>query len=283
MLRTVAFLFSLTPASAFLAVKETSSSCLSADMEHRVEFQNKMAKICEDMCKEVGAYPKCSQCPKFVKPDETPGVMTWKELLEHMDNLVAWGNDQLKGWRSQASALQEKFASATDEKACLAQDQAVRAKVQNKFAKICEDMCKEIGTYPKCNECPNFVKPDDTPGVMTWKELLEHMDNLVAWGQDKIKDWHAQSSQLQKSASSESACTSEDLSHRMQLQNKLAKICEDMCKEVGAYPKCSQCPKFVKPDDTPGVMTWKELLEHMDNLVAWGQDELKGWRSQASR
>merc|ERR1712203_1166537 len=27
-----------------------------------------------------------------------------------------------------------------------------------------------------------------------------------------------------------------------------------------------------EPDSTPGVMTWEELLEHMDNLVAWGQD-----------
>merc|ERR1719449_121449 len=55
-----------------------------------------------------------------------------------------------------------------------------------------------------------------------------------------------------------------------------------MCKEVGAYPKCAQCPKFVQPDATPGVMTWPELLEHMDNLVAWGQDSIKDWHKQAS-
>merc|ERR1719330_1971259 len=55
-----------------------------------------------------------------------------------------------------------------------------------------------------------------------------------------------------------------------------------MCKEVGAYPKCSQCANFVTPDATPGVMTWPELLEHMDNLVAWGQGELKSWRKAAA-
>merc|ERR1712151_912294 len=73
---------------------------------------------------------------------------------------------------------------------------------------------------------------------------------------------------------------SADLSLRSQVQNKLAGICEDMCKEVGAYPQCAQCPGFVAPDSTPGVMTWDELLEHMDNLVEWGQGEIKGCHCQ---
>merc|ERR1719163_2512696 len=72
------------------------------------------------------------------------------------------------------------------------------------------------------------------------------------------------------------ACMREDLQHRMQLQNKLAGFCVDMCKEVGSFPKC-QCPDFVAPDSTPGVMTWPELLEHMDNLSEWGAGQLKGW------
>ena len=37
-----------------------------------------------------------------------------------------------------------------------------------------------------------------------------------------------------KNGQSEQACASEDLKHRAQLQNKLAGLCEDMCKEVGA-------------------------------------------------
>merc|ERR1719198_601906 len=112
---------------------------------------------------------------------------------------------------------------------------------------------------------------------MTWPELLEHMDNLKSWGQ------HAAAIQLHsQQTQSEKACVSEDLMHRMQLQNKLAGVCVDMCKEVGAFPKCT-CPDFVAPDSTPGVMTWPELLEHMDNLSEWGHGELKAWSAQASQ
>jgi len=156
-------------------------------------LQNKLASVCEDMCKEVGAYPKCSQCPNFVPPDATPGVMTWEELLSHMDNLVDWGRDSLKGWKKQASALQVK----QDEQACVSTDLKRRAQLQNKLASVCEDMCKEVGAYPKCSQCPNFVPPDATPGVMTWEELLTHMDNLVDWGRDSLKGWKKQASALQ--------------------------------------------------------------------------------------
>merc|ERR1740130_529787 len=136
------------------------------------------------MCKEVGAYPQCAQCPGFVAPDSTPGVMTWDELLEHMDNLVEWGQGEIKGWHSQAAKLiQEHNAALTfnTEQGCLASDLSLRTQVQNKLSGICEDMCKEVGAYPQCAQCPGFVAPDSTPGVMTWDELLEHMDNLVEW------------------------------------------------------------------------------------------------------
>merc|ERR1719168_227233 len=111
------------------------------------------------------------------------------------------------------------------------------------------------------------------------------MDNLVEWGQETIKGWKAQASVLQKSASGvahgEAACTAEDLKHRAQVQNKLAGICEEMCKEVGAYPNCAQCPAFVEPDATPNVMTWEELLDRMEELEGWGHDQLKTWRKTA--
>merc|ERR1719428_639962 len=178
-------------------------------------MQNKLAGVCEDMCKEVGAYPKCTQCPKFVAPDSTPGVMTWDELLEHMDNLVAWGQGKLKSWRKTASALQKSNGK-------VATDMEHRMQVQNKLAGVCEDMCKEVGAYPKCTQCPKFVTPDSTPGVMTWPELLEHMDNLVAWGQGKLKDWSKQASALQKSNNK----VMSDTQIRVQVQNKLAGVCE---------------------------------------------------------
>merc|ERR1719446_1879002 len=142
-------------------------------------------------------------------------------------------------------------------------------------------MCKEVGAYPQCAQCPGFVAPDSTPGVMTWEELLEHMDNLVEWGQGEIKGWKSQAAKFLQDNTA--ACTSEDMQHRVSMQNKLAGICEDMCKEVGAYPQCAQCPGFVAPDSTPGVMTWDELLEHMDNLVEWGAGQIKGWHAQAAK
>merc|ERR1712085_36669 len=181
----------------------TEKSCLSQDLQHRIALQNQLAGICEDMCKEVGAYPKCAQCPKFVEPDSTAGVITWGELLEHMDNLVAWGADTIKGWHKQASALQK---GSSTEKSCLSQNLQHRIALQNQLAGICEDMCKDVGAYPKCAQCPAFVEPDSTPGVMTWDELLEHMDNLVAWGADTIKGWHKQASALQKGSSTEKSC-----------------------------------------------------------------------------
>merc|ERR1719240_751597 len=158
-----------TPALAALHVKDAGAqqqeACAAQDLKRRMQLQNKLAGACEDMCKEVGAYPKCSQCPDFVQPDSTPGVMTWEELLEHMDNLSDWGHDMLKGWRKQAAAFLQK-AAVVDE-ACAAMDLKRRTQVQNKLAGACEDMCKEVGAYPKCTNCPDFVEPDSTPGVMT--------------------------------------------------------------------------------------------------------------------
>merc|ERR1719436_2338902 len=102
----------------------------------------------------------------------------------------------IKGWKKTASAIQESKAK-TEEKACAVEDVKHRVQFQNKLAGICENMCKEVGAYPQCAQCPDFVAPDATPNVMTWDELNEHMDNLVAWGQEQIKGWHKQASVLQ--------------------------------------------------------------------------------------
>merc|ERR1719218_29189 len=108
------------------------------------------------------------------------------------------------------------------------------------------------------------------------------MDNLSEWGHGELKNWRQQASHLQVASSKkQQSCIASDVEHRMKVQNKLAGVCVDMCKEVGSYPKCT-CPDFVAPDSTPGVMTWPELLEHMDNLSEWGHGELKAWRSKAS-
>ncbi|CAK0876737.1 unnamed protein product, partial [Prorocentrum cordatum] len=273
--------------SGMLDVRHGEESCASQDLGHRAQLQNKLAGVCEAMCKEVEAYPKCN-CPNFVEPDSTPGVMTWEELLSHMDQLAEWGRDSIKGWHKQAAQLQVSgvLKATHGEESCAAQDLAHRAQVQNKLAGVCEAMCKEVEAYPQCN-CPNFVEPDSTPGVMTWEELLSHMDQLADWGRDSIKGWHKQAAQLQvsgvlKATHGEESCAAQDLAHRAQVQNKLAGVCETMCKEVEAYPKCN-CPNFVEPDSTPGVMTWEELLSHMDQLADWGRDSIKGWHKQAAQ
>merc|ERR1719293_223188 len=103
-------LFAVPVQAAFLKNIQSDKACLSEDVQHRVQLQNKLAGFCVDMCKEVGAFPKCN-CPDFVAPDATPGVMTWPELLEHMDNLVEWGQETIKGWKKTASALQKSAGS----------------------------------------------------------------------------------------------------------------------------------------------------------------------------
>merc|ERR1719367_285527 len=120
----------------------------------------------------------------------------------------------LKDWRKTASgsALQIAVSSGQDQRACAELDLTRRAAVQNKLANICETMCKEVGAYPKCTQCPDFVEPDSTPGVMTWPELLEHMDNLSEWGHGMLKEWRSTASALQvadSSASDQQACTAE--------------------------------------------------------------------------
>eukprot|EP00413_Alexandrium_margalefii_P049394 CAMPEP_0204610042 /NCGR_PEP_ID=MMETSP0661-20131031/61291_1 /ASSEMBLY_ACC=CAM_ASM_000606 /TAXON_ID=109239 /ORGANISM="Alexandrium margalefi, Strain AMGDE01CS-322" /LENGTH=66 /DNA_ID=CAMNT_0051621831 /DNA_START=56 /DNA_END=252 /DNA_ORIENTATION=+ len=45
----------------------------------------------------------------------------------------------------------------TRSSACNAEDLAARARLQNKFAGICIDMCKEVGAYPEHCTCPNYV------------------------------------------------------------------------------------------------------------------------------
>merc|ERR1719277_2635794 len=82
--------------------------------------------------------------------------------------------------------------------ACVAEDAAARAMVQNKLAGVCEDMCKDVGSYPKC-ECPGYVDTTDkTPGLLTWDELLTHMSDLVAWGRETGKANKAMSAMQHK-------------------------------------------------------------------------------------
>merc|ERR1719261_711649 len=104
-MKSAVFALLVSMASARFMANSGSAACAAEDVKHRVQLQNKLAGVCVDMCKEVGAYPKCT-CPDFAPPDSTPGVMTWPELLEHMDNLSEWGHGELKAWTATASLIQ---------------------------------------------------------------------------------------------------------------------------------------------------------------------------------
>jgi len=237
----------VSPAAAVVNLRKVDA-CEAEDLKRRSWLQNKLAGDCETMCKEVGAYPKGCTCADFTY-DKTPGVMTWPELLAHMDNLVEWGGPRglLKAWQSQASSVLQK--TGLDAKACAALDLQHRAQVQNKLATACEDMCKEIGAYPKC-ECPGFAPPDSTPGVMTWEELNEHMDNLVAWGLDMIKKAKARAGALLQNqtkavvasnSTHKKICTMATISHNTPPGSAYTEV----------NPSADACQRF------EGVQNWK--------------------------
>merc|ERR550514_1165560 len=121
------------------------------------------------------------------------------------------------------------------------------------------------------------------------------MSQLSDWGQEMLTTWNRQASALQKAAIQPTiafasvrarasadvtgaACLAVDRQVRAKVQKRIADVCEAMCKEVGAYPKCT-CPDFAKPDATPDETTWEELLVHMDNLAKWSEDKLKAWKN----
>jgi len=266
--------------SKALTEKTGAKASLETDLE--ADKEEKAATVKELMATEKYISSLHSECDWLLQYFDARKAARTSEI-ESLGNAKA----VLSG--ADFSFLQQKSLTSSSSDSCIADDLKHRAALQNKLAGVCVDMCKEVGAYPKCT-CPDFVPPDSTPGVMTWPELLEHMDNLSEWAHGELKSWSSQASQLQKnakagnlratSAQTEAACVAADVAYRRKVQNKLAGVCVDMCKEVGAYPKCT-CPDFAPPDSTPGVMTWPELLEHMDNLSEWGHGELKSWSSVA--
>lgn len=170
-----------------------SASCSAEDLATRAMLQNKLAGICIDMCKEVGAYPEKCTCPNYVdSTDKTPGVTTWPELLTYMDDLVAWGHDSLKGWKKMSTLQKNKVVVKAVEvsQACLTEDMKHRAAVQNKLVGVCIEMCKEVGAYPEGCTCPDYTDTTDkTPNHMTWVELLDYMDKVEQKGEAALKSW----------------------------------------------------------------------------------------------
>mmetsp|Transcript_17720 Transcript_17720/g.56097 ORF Transcript_17720/g.56097 Transcript_17720/m.56097 type:complete len:188 (+) Transcript_17720:82-645(+) len=177
------FALLLAPAGALNTQRDASSggACAAEDLASRAMLHNKLADLCVDMCKEVGAYPEKCTCPNYVDTtDKTPGVMTWDELLKFMGDLKDWSHEELKGWRKQAlgglqlrkGAVRAVHASG----ACLAEDSKHRVAVQNRLAGVCVEMCKEASK--KC-ACPGYAgAAGRAPGALAWDELLAHMERL---------------------------------------------------------------------------------------------------------
>merc|ERR1719226_60106 len=207
-----------------------------------------------------------------------------------MDDVSSNGHAAIKTWRGMA-ALQGKartFRVAEVSKACMSEDLKHRVAVQNKLADVCVDMCKELGAYPEKCTCPGYTDTTDkTLGVMTWDEVLKYMDDVSSNGHAAIKTWRGMAALQRKArtvrvAEVSKACMSEDLKHRVAVQNKLHDVCVDMCKELGAYPKKCTCPGYTDTTDkTPGVMTWDELLTYMDDVSSNGHAALKDWTAAA--
>merc|ERR1719379_2949816 len=115
--------------SALQKVKSVSvsSACLSQDLKHRAMVQNKLAGVCIDMCKEVGAYPEKCTCPDYVDTtDKTPNVVTWDELLGYIEKVETYGHEKNQEWTKTYSAIQssKRVVSATfsASSACMQQD-----------------------------------------------------------------------------------------------------------------------------------------------------------------
>merc|ERR1719188_581522 len=196
-------------------------------------------------------------------------------------------------WTKKYAAIQKSKASqslVSVSKACLSEDVAARAQLQNKLADVCVEMCKELGAYPDKCTCPDYVDTTDkTPNVVTWDELLGYIEKVETYGHEKNQEWTKKYSAIQsnKRATSASfaaskACLSQDLKHRAMVQNKLADVCIEMCKEVGAYPEKCTCPEYVDTTDkTPNIVTWKECLDYMDEVADFGAASVKKMQEQA--
>jgi len=166
-----------------------------------------------------------------------------------------------------------------DAASCAARDVASMALIQEKlYGPDCEAMCKRLGAYPNC-QCPGFngqaASSDDTRGCYTqycqdpkapcpndafvncvsanskvsallqWDSVIANVDSRLSWIQQAVR-------KNQESMS----CAKNDHGALALLEMKAANMgieCEEMCKRIGAYPKCA-CPGFngqpASSDDT---------------------------------
>merc|ERR1719215_512583 len=175
-------------------------SCAEEDHGRLAALQAKMAVLdvkCEEMCKKMDLYPKC-QCPGFegnpptdddtrkcmtqycqdpstpcptegfvtcVKETTTVSALQWDSLLQRFDSSMNLYTGMVRAMEAQTSNHTVK--------SCAEEDHGRLAALQAKMAVLdvkCEEMCKKLGEYPKC-QCPGFEgnppTDDDTRKCMT--------------------------------------------------------------------------------------------------------------------
>jgi len=165
--------------------ESNQSGCQAQDFGRRALIQGKLAAFgadCESMCRRMGIYPNC-QCPGFkgnpasdgdtracmtkycqdpstpcptdafvacVKGNTEVSLMQWGSLLQRFDASLSFV--------SKAPMRTITGTSFLTQGSCIAQDRSHRALIQAKLATFgvdCENMCKRMGIYPKC-QCPGF-------------------------------------------------------------------------------------------------------------------------------
>merc|ERR1719460_2582739 len=187
---TTGFLVGLVALLQCFTPLHASASCENRDRALRVLLQNKLGNMgipCENMCKEMGAYPKC-QCPGFagmpasaddnraciVKYCQDPtspcpndafvtcvkentqvsALLQWDSIMANLQNGTQSYMQMLSKFRAQNAQNNQKKCSRVKDR-----DLGVRVLLQEKIAALgipCENMCKEMGAYPKC-QCPGFA------------------------------------------------------------------------------------------------------------------------------
>merc|ERR1719161_1527344 len=197
---------------------------MNEDFGVRALLQSKVGGAdCEGMCKKLGAYPNC-QCPGFngepASSDDTRGCYT----KYCQDPKSPCPNDAFVNCvKANTAAFLQQMKAST-------------------FGADCEGMCKKLGAYPNC-QCPGFngepSSSDDTRACY----VKYCQDPTAPCPNDAFV-----------------GCVKENTAaFLMQMKTTSFGVdCENMCKDLGAYPNC-KCPGFngepASSDDTRACYT----------------------------
>merc|ERR1719450_870766 len=107
-MKSAALFCAVSAATVAALRKDKSDACIAEDLAVRTDVQNKIADVCIDMCKELGAYPEKCTCPNYVDTtDKTPNTHTWEELLGYIDSVETFGHSKNMEWGKKYSAIQK--------------------------------------------------------------------------------------------------------------------------------------------------------------------------------